>query len=131
MVIFWNLNWILAPLLGIKTSVDSIATFSLANYEAFQTQALAPLGVWSTNTMLYGFWGERYANHYARVDILSSLWYIGGIAIILIALGGFTLLWKSGKKSEVSIAGIIAFISLFFAIGIASPISRGITEWCI
>ena len=41
-----NLNWILAPLFGHANSAQSISTFSTANLEAFETQALAPLDVW-------------------------------------------------------------------------------------
>lgn len=55
-ILVLNLNWILAPLFGIRNSVTTISSFSLANFEAFATQALAPLEVFGTNILLYGFW---------------------------------------------------------------------------
>lgn len=54
--ILLNLNWLIAPLFGVSNSASSIASFSSANLEAFRTQALAPLDVWGTNILLYGFW---------------------------------------------------------------------------
>jgi hypothetical protein len=55
-VLLLNLNWLIAPLFGVSNSAGTIATFSSGNLEAFETQALAPLDVWGTNILLYGFW---------------------------------------------------------------------------
>jgi hypothetical protein len=68
------------------SSTASIATFSHANLEAFATQELAPLDVWSTNLLLYGFWGERYGNHYASVGFLSSLWWVAGLVVFAVVI---------------------------------------------
>jgi hypothetical protein len=101
-----NLNWIVAPFFGHVNSASQIATFSLANMEAFRTQAIAPLDVISTNLLLYGFWGERYGNHYASVVFLSSLWYIAGIILIIIVLLGYYQLWWREHRLTI-IMGII------------------------
>jgi len=93
-----NLNWILAPFFGYTNSVSTISSFSLANLEAFRTQALAPLDVWSTNILLYGFWGERYSNHYVNVGFLSSLWYVAGFLFFVLVGFGIYMLYKSKKK---------------------------------
>lgn len=87
--IFLNLNWILAPFFGVSNSTSYISTFNVANFEAFATQALAPVNVWFTNIFLYGFWGEKFANHYANVHFLSALWFIAGALIFSLAIFGF------------------------------------------
>ena len=125
-----NLNWILAPLFGVRNSVNTISSFSPANLEAFRTQALVPLDVWGTNILLYGFWGERYANHYANVDFLSSLWWVAGFLLLGIMILGFSKLWKTSKKLFTFYFLLFTF-SLFFGIGIASDIMRPLTEWMI
>lgn len=140
-VVFWNLNWILAPLFAIKTSVDSIRAFTLANYEAFQTQALAPLDVWSTNLLLYGFWGERYANHYANVDFLSSMWYIAGGIVLCVSLYGIMKIWKTpnhsptqmpyqGRRFALSLV-LLGLFSLLFGVGGASSLTESLTRFMI
>ncbi len=96
-----NLNWILAPFFGITNSVNLVSAFNPANFEAFATQALAPMNVWLTNFLLYGFWGERFANHYANVGFLSAFWFIAGLVIL----------------------------ALIFGIGITSPMLRDLTLW--
>jgi hypothetical protein len=103
--------------------------FSLANQKAFETQALAPLDVISTSALLYGFWGERYGNHFARVDFLSSLWYIGGCIILILVLFGMFLAWKNTGKKVTLALGSIALISLILGIGIASPLTAPITNF--
>lgn len=122
-IMLLNINWIIAPFFGISNSVSSISTFSIANLEAFRTQALAPLDVWGTNILLYGFWGERYGNHYASVAMLSSLWYVAGILALCIALLGYYRHWKDGMKKEVIYLLILGGVSLIFGIGIASPLT--------
>lgn len=129
-----NANWILAPFFGIKNSTSYISTFSPANYEAFITQALQPMNVWFTNIFLYGFWGERFGNHYANVSFLSSFWFIAGIIIFSIAVFGFYRLWIKSQefkkiKKFLIIFSIIFILSLIFGIGIASPIFRDFTFW--
>lgn len=96
-VIFINLNWIFAPYLGIQNGTTSIGGFDMANLRAFQTQALAPMGVWLTNIFLYGFWGERYGNHYANVGFLSTLWYLAGSLLLLVLAVGKWRLWRFKK----------------------------------
>ena len=130
-ILMMNLNWILAPLFGHANSAQSISTFSTANLEAFETQALAPLDVWWTNILLYGFWWEKYSNHYANVDFLSSLWWVGGLLVVCLSLYGFYAMWRAGQKNMVSMLSIIALLSLVFAIGIASPVTAWLTRWMI
>ena len=101
-----NLNWIIAPFFGHTNSAQSIATFGTGNLEAFQTQALAPMDVWMTNILLYGFWGERYGNHYASVAFLSSLWYVAGILLIIVVLLGYYQLSQRDRRLTI-IMGII------------------------
>lgn len=125
-----NLNWILAPFFGYTNSVSTISSFSLANLEAFRTQALAPLDVWSTNILLYGFWGERYSNHYVNVGFLSSLWYVAGFLFFVLVGFGIYMLYKS-KKKIAYILLLIWFLSLIFGIGIASSVTSGLTNWMI
>ena len=72
----------IAPYLG-KQNIDTIAEFSGENFAAFATQAIAPLDVWTTNILLYGFWGEQYDNHFARVELMSPYWYVAGILILM------------------------------------------------
>ena len=55
-ILLLNLNWLIAPVFGVSNSASTIAGFSSSNLEAFETQALAPLDVWGTNVLLYGFW---------------------------------------------------------------------------
>ena len=126
-----NLNWLIAPLFGQVSSLGSISTFSPSNFEAFRTQALAPLDVISTNLLLYGFWGERYGNHFARIDILSSLWYIAGYALVFLAWLWHLLLWKYGKRREVSIVLIVGLIALLLGIGKASSLTAPLTDMLI
>jgi hypothetical protein len=59
-VLVLNLNWITAPYLGYQSLSSMISTFSSENLLAFQTASIAPLDVFSTNILLYGYWGERY-----------------------------------------------------------------------
>jgi hypothetical protein len=53
MTIILNLNWLVSPFFGVENSASSISSFGLKNFEAFQTQALAPMDVISTNALLY------------------------------------------------------------------------------
>lgn len=55
LVLLLNINWMIAPYLG-KRNIDTIADFSGENFAAFATQAIAPLDVFTTNLLLYGFW---------------------------------------------------------------------------
>ncbi len=55
--------------------ISKISEFSGENFLAFATQAIAPLDVFMTNILLYGFWGEQYDNHFAHVEVMSPYWY--------------------------------------------------------
>jgi len=96
LVVILNLNWMLAPLFGATNSAMSVGTFDFANLEAFMTESLAPMNVWWTNILLYGFWGERYGNHYANVGFLSSLWYIAGLLLFALMAVGKWRMWQKG-----------------------------------
>lgn len=130
-ILLFNLNWLIAPLFGVSNSTGMVSSFSSANLEAFETQALAPLDVWGTNLLLYGFWGERYANHYANVDFLSSLWYVAGILIVCLSLYWLYSMWTAGQRKLVAMLGVIAVCALVFGIGIASPLTEWLTRWMI
>ena len=67
-----NLLW----LLGSGSPLESIRSFGTENYEAFMTNALAPLNVFFTNLLLYGFWGERYEGQIVLPGEFFSYWYI-------------------------------------------------------
>lgn len=96
-----NANWMLAPLIGISTSVNGISVFNAANYEAFMTNAISPLNVWLTNIFLYGFWGEKFSNHYVNVSGLSAFWYIAGaLMIVLMGLWKYSL-WRKKWKNNI------------------------------
>lgn len=123
-----NLNWILAPFFGITNSVNLVSAFNPANFEAFATQTLAPMNVWLTNFLLYGFWGERFANHYANVGFLSAFWFIAGLVILAISFFGLYKAFQKSKKIALA-GGILGFLALIFGIGIASPILRDLTLW--
>jgi hypothetical protein len=129
MTIILNLNWLVSPFFGVENSASSISSFGLKNFEAFQTQALAPMDVISTNALLYWFWWERYGNHYARVDILSSLWYIAGFLLIGIMILWLTILFRAWKKRQVWTMSILAIISIILGIGMASPLTAPFTLW--
>jgi hypothetical protein len=126
-----NLNWLLAPFFWYGNSTTSISTFWPGNLEAFRTQALAPLDVWWTNILLYGFWGEQFSSHFARVDILSSLWYVAGFCILGIVIYGYFRWYCDGHKKEVTSLALLAFLSLIFGIGIASSLTEWLTKWMI
>ena len=123
-----NANWLLAPLFGVQNSTTYIETFNIANFQAFLTQSLAPMNVWFTNIFLYGFWGERFSNHYANVDFLSKLWYVAGFALLLVMGLGKWLLWtqkeKKANRSTLYFFGFLGIFSLIFGIGIASPLTE-------
>lgn len=128
-----NANWLLASLFGVQNSTSSIETFNIANFQAFLTQSLAPMNVWFTNIFLYGFWGERFSNHYANVDFLSKLWYVAGFALLLVMGLGKWLLWtqketKNGRN-VLYFFGFLGIFSLIFGIGIASPMTEWLTLW--
>lgn len=131
LILFLNLNWLLAPLFWIQNSVASISSFSFANLEAFMTSSIAPLDVWGTNLLLYGFWGEKYGGHYANVEILSKLWYIAGLLLLFLMTIGIVSLWKKWEKKWVWFLLSLGFFSLVFAIGIASPITKNLTLWMV
>lgn len=124
-----NANWILAPLFHAFDNATYIETFTLANFQAFQTQALAPMNVWFTNIMLYGFWGERHSNHYATVEFLSTLWYIAGLILIALAVFGIYRLYKQKEKKLVIFLVVLFVLPLVFGIGIASPLLADLTLW--
>lgn len=126
-VICINLNWILAPYFGYMNSVTTISRFSPANLEAFSTQAIAPLEVWSTNILLYWFWWERFGEHYVNVIFLSSLWYIAGFIFFTLVVFWWYRLCLFSKKLAYPLLGI-GFLSLVFGIGIASPMTSGMTH---
>lgn len=129
-ILLFNLNWLIAPLFGVGNSAGMISSFSSANLEAFETQALAPLDVWGTNILLYGFWWERYGNHYANVDFLSSLWWVGGFILLLIMAYGFWYIYQYSKRLFIFYF-LLFTLSLIFGIGIASPITEWLTRWMI
>lgn len=136
-ILLFNANWLLSPLFDVSGSIASIGTFWANNLTAFATQALEPMSVWVTNILLYGFWGEQFSNHYANVDFLSSLWYVAGFLLILLMGVGKWTIWQRWPTLEylsrkyVWFLGIIALASLIFGIGIASPLTRWLTEWMI
>lgn len=153
-ILLINANWIFASAFsgGHGGSVWQITNFDTANLEAFRTQALAPLDVWLTNLLLYGFWWERYGNHYANVGFLSSLWYMGGFSLILLMGAGVISqmliyrtqrvsdhkegknTWNNSILSSLRLVGFLlslGFVALIFAIGIASPLTSWLTEWMI
>jgi hypothetical protein len=80
--------------------------------------------------LLYGFWGERYANHYANVDFLSSLWWVGGFMVFGIVILGFLQVFRYSRKLFTFYLSL-ATLSLIFGIGIASPVTEGLTRWMI
>ncbi|MBC7503586.1 hypothetical protein H7169_01320 [Candidatus Gracilibacteria bacterium] len=127
-VLVMNANWILAPYFGYTNSVASISSFSSANLDAFRTQSIDPLDIFSTNILLYGFWGERYGNHYVNVGFLSSLWYIAGFFLLLVVAIGYMQLWKYSRKLSLSLL-IVGFVSLILGIGIASPMTVPLMNW--
>lgn len=135
-VVLINANWLLAPLFWVANSTASISSFNAANYEAFITQSLAPMNVWFTNLFLYGFWGERFGNHFASVWFLSSLWFIAGFLIIAVmGYGIYTFVitadpdkgQKQWRKNTAIFLAILAIAALIFGIGVASPMLRGLT----
>ena len=84
-----NLHWILAPVFGTNNIVSSVENFDFANLEAFKTHAIAPLDVWGTNALLYGFWGERHGNHQFTLEFLSKFWYVAGFLFLVFGIVGF------------------------------------------
>lgn len=128
LVILINLHWLLAPFLGTHTVVSGVNDFTLANFEAFQTHAIAPLNVWWTNLFLYGFWGEFHGNN-VSLSFLSSFWYIAGFLVLMVGLIGISFgIKKAGIfRNIVLYLGVLSGISLIFALGIASPLTRWLT----
>ncbi len=122
-----NINWIILTLFGASSPATSISVFSIANFEAFATQSLHPMNVWFTNIFLYGFWGERFSNHYVSVQFLSSLWFVAGVTIFVWCLLGIYILFLKNFKKFAYSFGIIFICSLVFGIGIASPLLRDFT----
>jgi phage-related holin len=130
LVLLININWIIAPYLGTR-NLDTIAEFSGENFAAFATQAIAPLDVYTTNILLYGFWGEQYDNHFAHVELMSPYWYVAGMLVFLIIIWGCVLLWQRSEKRHMGYIMILILLSLIFAIGQSSWLTLMITQWMV
>ena len=128
-IILLNLNWIVVTLIYVPVFTDSISNFWWDNLLAFATQAIAPLDVFFTNLLLYGFWWEQYNNHFAHVSLMSPYWYVAGFLILaLIIFGGYTLK-KMRKSSELYFFITLIVLSLIFAVGVSNQFTDIIRGW--
>lgn len=127
-IILLNLNWIVVTLIYNPMFTESISQFTMSNLEAFATQAIAPLDVFLTNLLLYGFWGEQFDNHFAHVSLMSPYWYMAGFAILLIVSFGAYVLTQMGKTREFLFLFFFAVLSLMLSVGSSSALTDAIRE---
>jgi hypothetical protein len=127
-ILIINLNWLLAPVWGMTSSVVSIWDFDYSNLDAFQTRSLAPLGVGMTNLLLYWFWWET--SHLVRPWFMSPYWYIWWSLIIIVSSIWLIMAIRVEKLRKYALSlSILGFISFVLGLGIATPWSRPIIEW--
>jgi hypothetical protein len=129
-IVLLNLNWIVVTLIYVPVFTDNISNFGWDNLLAFATQAIAPLDVFFTNLLLYGFWWEQYHNHFAHVSIMSPYWYVAGFLIFALTIfGGVVLLKILRKKNEFFFFISLLIISLIFTVGASNQFTDLIREW--
>ncbi len=126
-----NLNWLIPAFFGDKGGVNPSVVQSIdqRHYEAFKTAGNTSLEVFKNVVMMSGFWGKDQFR-YLDLTKVSDNWGRSFLFLLPIIIYGAYKSLREKRIRPLSVGLIIIWVvSVFLAVGVSTPITRGLTLW--
>ena len=118
-----NLYWVLPTLSRVGARVSNIG---LDEMQFFSPVSLSGRPVVLEVAALEGFWRARGL----MPGGLSSLWWVPFVGMTFLWVYGLTgALQRRNSRPEILAFGFLAFLGLFLALGVSTPVSRPVFEF--